>query len=184
MLEALENMTDEEMESLAKLGEKLQPNLTPLLSPSTNEPNLSSSKNRQRKRTGSGGAGSDEIGSELLAPLSGKYLRQEKELKSLAGAICFGLVAAAKTSGNQALFLDAQTVAKYGGEVAHACAVLGRRYTWLHEILDKLCAGSMIAIVLSPVSAMISEIASNHGYTIPSLRLGTDNSTTERAAVL
>lgn len=122
----------------------------------------------QRKTIGSGENGSDEtLRSELIAPLTGKHLKQEKELKTLAGSVVLGLVAAAKASKSMTLAADAQTVARYGEEISHAWAVMGRKYSYIYDILDKICAGSVIAVALAPMSAMLGEIASNHGISIP-----------------
>ena len=108
---------------------------------------------------------------ELISPLAGKYRQQQKDIEGLLGLLAFTLAGLAQATNNRAFYEDADTIGKYGEEVAESWARLGRKYPWLYTAIDRVCGAAQVGLLLTSTSKMLEEIGQHHGIKLPSIRL-------------
>jgi hypothetical protein len=124
--------------------------------------------------TGSIARSADDVAEgldELRQPLSGKYLKQQQEIEDLFSLGAFLCLSSYKLSGNQVLMKDAETIGRYGADVAESWAKLGRKYPWMYKALNRLLGATAVGLTLTSTSKMATELMENHGIQLPKIKL-------------
>jgi hypothetical protein len=148
--------------------------------PANSQPSSPSSNKSPNPTTGlnvDSGAAVDaaSVPEELQQPLTGKALRRYKDLMKLLALAAGVCVMAAKSTRQLAFAQDAETIGKYGPDVAESWARLSAKYEWLGIGLDWLIGGTEVGLMLFSTGQMLQEIGEHHGVSTPKFNFSAGN---------
>lgn len=144
------------------------------------EPSSPLSSSPLKATTGSSASSGDVASAEAAAeslqqPLSGKPLRRYKDLIKLLGLAAGVCVMLGKNTKQLSFMQDAETIGKYGPDVAESWARLTAKYEWLGVGVDWLIGGTEIGLMLYSTGQMLQEIGEHHGVSAPALNFSARN---------